>query len=399
MVLPITKKPVELVRFSKTNKFGSVGYTYELYKQAYTQKMPIDRPLPYAFREVRVIEHINPDNLWTCTPRADDGLLNRLRTQAYAKSYDRFVKLVLQTDRAEVGMNLATAHMTRKLLGGFLADLTHFQKIGQIAEAHHQFTRMLRKAVHDKPRKRAYWRAKAAKELGVAPTSQKEVDAVLLRIGLRRGARNFSAEYLAFHYGWAPLYGDLWNLLGQLSKGYSTKEVPVKSSARVKDKSVRDFSTKTAKFKIEGPMSMRCIIAAQARVSSELSFVLNRTGLVNPATIAWDLVPFSFCLDWIGNFSQQLAAPTDFVGVELRNCSLTYYSDWQLWDTYFPKVTNVTQQARVMVTHGVALNRDIVNQPPVPKFMLKIPFGESWRRAFAQVSLLTLFGVGRKTTR
>jgi hypothetical protein len=60
-------------------------------------------------------------------------------------------------------------------------------------------------------------------------------------------------------------------------------------------------------------------MGAEVHISNPNLYLANKLGFVNPAVIAWELVPFSFVVDWfvpVGNFLSQW---TDFVGLSLQN--------------------------------------------------------------------------------
>jgi hypothetical protein len=136
-------------------------------------------------------------------------------------------------------------------------------------------------------------------------------------------------------------------------------------------------------------------MGCEAIVSNDVLFVMNRTGLINPATVAFDLVPFSFILDWFGNFSQMFAAPTDFFGVSLSNYYETQYIE-SIVTLENPKISD-DSTAQELVTKGWNVNRSTKSLPSFPKLALKNPISSHWRRGMAQISLLTVLGVAKKS--
>lgn len=389
-----TLVPQVITRRPRYNRHGSVGVVFEdIYGPRYVQPRPWIKPLPYQ-RHVRYLDVlVNDDNNWVCTLRSLP-LGAGTAAMTYQRAYSKFVAQCLQSERAEVGMNLASAKMTSDLLRDSLFGLTRMEKIGELANQHDRFSRTLRKAVTSKRGRAQYWRNRAAQILGTAPTSQGEVDRILRSWGYRRGARLFAAEYLAFHYGWAPLIGDMFTILEQLQKGYTVNPVVIRSRSRV---TTPYFHRPTAQSTLSGTGRYSVELGAVAQVSSEILFVMNRTGLINPATVVWDKVPFSFVADWFGNFSQQFAGPTDFVGVSLRDAYQTTFHDYKVTDSFTKSAAQPWD--RLMVTTGVSMVRTTLPRPPVPSFYLKVPYGGSWRRALAQISLLTAFGAQRTPRR
>lgn len=389
MVLPITKTVVPPVVMTMRNVSGSIGYTFLRTETRYEQQHPIDRPLPYSLRQQKIEVIRNTDNYWVTDLREPNF---KHREELYNKAYAKFVEKVLQGSRVELGMNVATAALTAKLLAGAVTAFTRFDRISEYADRLNRFAYTLQKAVHEQsPKRRAHWRRKAAKYLGCAPTTQAQVDAVLRRQVGRDGIHLFSAEYLAFHYGWSPLFGDMWRLLQQLQEGYTLNEVSISAGSRVRISQKSKTPGLDWVFISTGYSCAK--IGAIAQVENEVLFVLNRTGLINPAIVAWDVVKFSFVADWLMNFGQMFAAPTDFVGVRLNGIYTTNYDDYVV-----EEVLHLNHRTKRMKTHGFMLERATPSSVPLPNFVLKIPFSGSWRRGLAQISLLALFGIKPKTS-
>lgn len=389
MVLPIKKTNVPPVVMTMRNAGGSTGYTFRKEEIRYEQQRPFDRPLPYSLYQQRIEVITNTDNYWVTNLQTPDF---KHRKDLYNRAYTKFVEGVLQGPRVELGMNVATAAVTAKLLGGAVTAFTRFDRISAYADKLNKFAYTLQKAVHERsPKRRAHWRRKAAKILGCAPTTQAQVDAVLRRQIGRDGVQLFAAEYLAFHYGWSPLFGDMWKLLQQLQEGYSLNEVPVSASSRVRISQRKKMPGSVWTFTSTGYSCAK--IGAIARVENEVLFVLNRTGLVNPAIVAWDVIKFSFVGDWLMNFTQMFSAPTDFVGVTLKGIYVTNYDDYVVEEVLYQN-----HRKKHMKTHGFILERATPSSVALPNFVLKVPFSGNWRRGLAQISLLAIFGIKPKTS-
>lgn len=62
---------------------------------------------------------------------------------------------------------------------------------------------------------------------------------------------------------------------------------------------------------------------ARVRVINERAYLLNKLGLINPAVVAWDLVPWSFVVNQIVNVNSFLSQVTDDVGFEITDEAVT----------------------------------------------------------------------------
>lgn len=158
-----------------------------------------------------------------------------------------------------------------------------------------------------------------------------------------KGSRAAKA-YLEYEYGWKPLVSDLYGLYKVLQE-YAAGLRPVIIHGRG---TVRSQSSKVIRYKEPGwelgNYWVRGTSESNSRVSAHmyakfkpewLAFrVLNQIGLLNPASIAWAVVPWSFVVDWfipIGPFLEALTAPVglDFVsGSVSEKLSRVHRGEW-----------------------------------------------------------------------
>lgn len=134
----------------------------------------------------------------------------------------------------------------------------------------------------------------------------------------KRHARDLSGQWLELSYGWIPLVQDIHNSVDVLSRPLP----PLKVTARVSH-SNNTHPSKTEIRYWHRRMSCGCKIKAvhpNVLLASQL-------GLVNPMTIAWEVVPFSFVVDWFVPVGRFLESFTDFVGVDLSDQWTTRFAD------------------------------------------------------------------------
>lgn len=149
----------------------------------------------------------------------------------------------------------------------------------------------------------------------------------------RRNGRDWNKTFLEFHFGWIPLIGDIHNavetILGPVPYGrfQGTATDDVADSYR---------GPSSSRYTRQGRVSVR--VQGEVGVTNPNLYLLSQLGLLNPAAIAWELVPYSFVLDWFSNIGQVLGQFTAFEGLDTSRVSWTYRSSMQTkrWITYSP---------------------------------------------------------------
>lgn len=135
--------------------------------------------------------------------------------------------------------------------------------------------------------------------------------------------KDASALWLEYWLGWAPAVGDIYNAIDVLQrdhwpelalKGVGTSKI--QGSYRANGAFAYEWWT------CEGRLLVR--LGCKVQVSNPNLYLANLLGLVNPVSVAWAVVPFSFIVGWFSNVQQVLDSYTDFVGLTiLPNTSYT----------------------------------------------------------------------------
>lgn len=157
----------------------------------------------------------------------------------------------------------------------------------------------------------------AAKHLGITRR-------VLTRHGItKRWSRrkDASALWLEFHFGWEPLVQDIHQAVDLLAKPLPSQRVTASASRT----ETWHQAPKNWDWAVSGERKHVCRMGVEVSVPNPNLYYANQLGLLNPAAIAWELVPFSFVVDWFTSVGQVLNSLTDFVGLELKNAFTTIY--------------------------------------------------------------------------
>lgn len=122
----------------------------------------------------------------------------------------------------------------------------------------------------------------------------------------------FAENWLAYRYGWQPLYSSIASSLEALDK--PPKDHFIKASVKA-ERSIED-STVSASILMKGQMVVESPTIAR----------LNQMGVLNPLSVAWELVPFSFVADWFLPIGTYLENLTGFAGLSFKGVSTTYHA-------------------------------------------------------------------------
>lgn len=75
-------------------------------------------------------------------------------------------------------------------------------------------------------------------------------------------------------------------------------------------------------------LTVRCNQSAVFRLENPNAWLANQMGLINPAVVVWDLVPWSFVVNMFANVNSLLNQFTDFYGLEVSGASTTVREDY-----------------------------------------------------------------------
>lgn len=142
---------------------------------------------------------------------------------------------------------------------------------------------------------------------------------------------SFAQDWLAIQYGWRPLLSDIHGAAEKLSEIFHEKPPAFRVSARGQQTVVRQLafdaiaenhppSSGVFKWSISGKA---CV---EYGVSDELSHQAASTGITNPASVIWELVPYSFVVDWFIPVGTFLASLNYDNGLVFKRGWITYKS-------------------------------------------------------------------------
>ncbi len=187
-----------------------------------------------------------------------------------------------------------------------------------------------------------------------------------------------SSKWLELQYGWLPLISDIYSASEKLAFNlYAPKQF--KSHAKGKIKSSPDVVIGGNIQRYSGWYSIR-----YTAIHAESGTYAQRSGLTNPENLVWELLPWSFVVDWfipIGNYLETRAFSQRATGTFVRSIMKSHKGKWVGSSCTILNDKSFVDATSIIRTVSSSLN------VPTPRF---VPFDQaiSWRRAANAVALM-----------
>lgn len=257
--------------------------------------------------DIYFLPHHRPELFWTPYDGVVTDSFNRhtsgttlVSTRLYAKAYQRLVGK-LDTDdvmRSALGTTLAESGEAVKLMVQRLVSLRKaYQALrrGRFGD----FLRALN--IRPQPKHKSRWSR----------------------------PKDASALWLEYWFGWAPLVSDIQATIDVLeSKDLADKVYRVVGRARSEwtaDEAKTTPSPSVYHWEY-GKLSFehRLRLQVDFTILNPNMYLANRLGLVNPAAVLWEIVPFSFVVDWFVKVGDWLENHTAWFGLKMTDAWATY---------------------------------------------------------------------------
>jgi len=209
--------------------------------------------------------------------------------------------------------------------------------------------------------------------------------------GFKHKSKDFAGQFLEGHFGWVPLAQDIHNSLQTMSNPNFDAQKATAHASLVDLKSIRDESFSGGFYSLRSATQVNSYsvgMGLRFRINNPNAYLANQLGLINPASIVWEAVPYSFAVDWFANVGQILGSMSDFVGIETLDAYTTLSIENKLGESY------VTDQHLNPIFDGqgswTGSRIHIIRDASIvgPKLSLKPFKGFSLTRGITAISLL-----------
>lgn len=216
----------------------------------------------------------------------------------------------------------------------------------------------------------------AAQSLRVTP---KRIRGLLIR-KRTRNEKEVASRWLELQYGWLPLLSDTYGIYEDIRNGFF-RTARIATVGRGQDERSQTYYGAGNSFVTVGgtlKQSFGSYVRYDYTVDSERLAFLAQKGLTNPLEVAWELIPFSFVVDWfasIGDFLSTLDADLALTFKKgsiseriLTECNAVLYALPYKGDentTYTVNASGTSSYRKVTMT------RRVISVPPSGQWYLK----------------------------
>jgi len=165
----------------------------------------------------------------------------------------------------------------------------------------------------------------------------------------KRRRQQFASDWLELQYGWRPLLSDIYAIC--------TARQPIGFDAygsSVRSETIDEASSISLPFRIKRKheVTYRCSVFARCTVTNSALRSAAEFGLIQPDLLAWELIPYSFIIDWFYPVSTYLQQMRALSGLSVSNGCTTHAIENTSLINYNPYGINGT--TRLFASSGVS---------------------------------------------
>lgn len=326
--------------FTRADTSSSTVY---LYRNWYRQLPPFRAPLP--FKMVKRVYYRTPwDVSGTPSALSYDVWESPVQAEAYNKAYSKFKESV--GEAASLAVNVAERKQAMDAMAKRVTQVYRFARalksfrFGEAARALELVvvseTKTSVRVKRSNHSKNSSWDRMVAKEQRkglnarhvpddapvsgqmhkvTRPRYRKEDDS--WELTFKRNASHYGSNYLEYHFGWEPLMKDIQASFDLFTDPMRDKRGLLVVARGFAKSDILGHSTGDYSVWYDYYWRTSVAIRGRVKITNLDLYRLEQLGMLNPAVLAWELVPFSFVVDWFTNIGDVLASYTDFFGLEI----------------------------------------------------------------------------------
>lgn len=149
-------------------------------------------------------------------------------------------------------------------------------------------------------------------------------------------AKDFSGLWLQYWFGWLPLIGDIHSALGIFSDDLPEEEAVGQASGQTNWSTapLLDYAGNYEGYRFA--TTVKCRVAARLSVADPNLNLFSRLGVDQPFGTVWEIIPFSFMVDYVFNIGECLSnLEPKYPGIKfLQPCTTYFYSGSYSYEYY-----------------------------------------------------------------
>lgn len=211
----------------------------------------------------------------------------------------------------------------------------------------------------------------------------------------------FGNLWLEVRYGWMPLVKDIYGAAELLAQQFEDiRPMYVVATAKAEEAIKQNLT----EFGVSAEANGICRFTAKCGLGFDIADydrdLVRQTGIDNPALLAWELLPYSFVVDWflpVGNFLERLNATS---GLRFVKGYTSVKTDAEAVSRHTGNSVVAYEGVGSFSVRGRAIILDRYSHSTFPGVVLpKFEWGLNVVRATSALALLNqVFARGRKTT-
>lgn len=201
---------------------------------------------------------------------------------------------------------------------------------------------------------------------------------ILLGRSIRKNSSASVRGWLTWQFAVMPMLADIQGAFSLAHQGL--RDAPVVTGRRYVSRPYglpgKPFGCKD--WRTDGRCEVGVEVCIRAKLNSPVISLLGQMGLYNPFAVAWELLPYSFVIDWLIPIGNALEALTATQGIEfydgyINRKTVTDFT----WSGYSSSRNKVSGRSPSGHVQNVCQYRTTLVSFPTPRLYIKSPFSTS----------------------
>jgi len=190
-------------------------------------------------------------------------------------------------------------------------------------------------------------------------------------------------RYLQWIYGIKPTMSDCYNSMKLLQRHLVESHIfSVSSSGTISDSYHYHSQNDRTNLTLARSEHMNIHHKAYCAISSSTLLTIASWGVLNPLSVAWEVLPYTFVIDWLVPVGSVLSALTAPLGYEFKGGNIWQYHECQyVIEQMDDTQTVITGPSEGTPSKAIANStryvRDILTHFPLPGLYIKSPFSST----------------------